>query len=53
MKTTIWLEGCDATTTFEMDLTEAELDLVKRMQVVAEAAREYGCHPRILIEEER
>jgi len=42
---TIYLHGCDDTTEFEIELTEAQAELVRIMVDKSEEASEYGCQP--------
>lgn len=48
---TITLNGCDDDTIFDMFLTDEEAALIKRVSEVANATSEYGCMPRMYIEE--
>ena len=42
--------GCDDTTKFEMDLTDAEAAFVQRMVALANAASTYCCMPEMQID---
>lgn len=47
----ITLNGCDDSTTIEMELTAVEMELVNRICVAVENESEYGCQPTMAIEE--
>lgn len=48
---TITLEGCDDATIFEMLLTDEEYNLLKKVSEKANETSEYGCMPRMYIDE--
>lgn len=50
MNVEISLSGCDDSTTFDMDVTEAELAFLTRIAELAEATSDYGCMPVLRIE---
>jgi len=41
--------GCDDTTTFDMDLTEAEYEVIDRVAQKCTATSTYGCEPTMVI----
>jgi hypothetical protein len=41
--------GCDATTTFDMELTEVEYGVINRVALKCTAASTYGCEPTMYI----
>lgn len=47
----ITLEGCDDQTDFEMELTDKEYELLKRVSEKANETSTYGCMPRMYITE--
>lgn len=47
----ITLNGCDDDTIFEMFLDDDDYNLLKRVSEVANATSEYGCMPRMYVEE--
>lgn len=42
---TIRLAGCDETTSFDMDVTPEELDVLKRTAALSREASQGGCYP--------
>lgn len=51
MRVEICLNGCDDETVFEMDVTEAEYDLLDRVSKKANETSTYTCMPRMYVEE--
>ena len=51
MKHKIELVGCDDTTCFYMELTDEELNLLKRVSELSKETSEYGCMPTMWIDE--
>lgn len=47
----ISIDGCDDSTVFEMELTEQEAELVKRICNRSSETSTYGCMPTMEIEE--
>lgn len=47
----IELIGCDDTTSFEMELTQEELNLLTRVSELSKETSTYGCMPTMWIEE--
>jgi hypothetical protein len=45
----IRLSGCDDTTVFVVDLTDAEAAVADRVAARSRQAAEYGCQPRMTI----
>jgi len=41
--------GCDATTSFDMELTDAEYEVVDRVAKKCTATSTYGCEPTMVI----
>lgn len=46
----ITLHGCDASTSFVMDLTDDERALVERMSRLSDGASTYQCMPVLVVE---
>ena len=46
----ITLDGCDASTTVEMTLTEQEYILIKRLSYLTKEESHYSCMPRLEVE---
>lgn len=46
----ICLDGCDDTTTIEMDLTDAELAFVQRLAAFTQRNSAYNCMPTMRVE---
>ena len=51
----LWISlcGCDDTTTFQMEVTEAEKAFVERMCALSVETSTYGCEPTMEITEVR
>ena len=47
----IILEGCDDSTVFEMDVTDAEYTFLKRVSDKANKTSTYDCEPRMYVRE--
>lgn len=47
----IILEGCDDETVFDMDLSDEEYELVKKISDKANETSEYSCMPRMYVKE--
>ena len=45
----ISLDGCDDSTNFNVDLSEAEYELILKLCDLSEAASNYGCMPTMAI----
>ena len=45
------LTGCDDETEIPMDLTPNEADLIRRLSAASHQASEYGCMPKLHLEE--
>ena len=41
----ITLSGCDDRTTFNLEVTDEELDILKRVSIMSEKESSYGCMP--------
>lgn len=50
---TICLNGCDDDTKFEMDMTEEQLLFLKRVAIKANNTSDYGCMPRLYIDNKK
>lgn len=50
MKVEISLDGCDDYTKFEMEVTEAELEFLKRIAAKSEEVSTYGCMPTLAVD---
>lgn len=50
MKYQISVNGCDATTNFEMELTDDEVEIVKRVAAKCTETSTYSCMPTIDVE---
>jgi hypothetical protein len=49
----IRVRGCDDTTQFFIDLTEQEIELIKRLAAITEKISTYGCMPTIAVDENK
>ena len=47
----IGLHGCDDSTCFEMELTDAEVETLRKVAAKAEETSTYGCMPTMTVEE--
>lgn len=47
----ISIDGCDASTVFDMDLTETEVATIQRMAAMSKETSTYSCMPTISVEE--
>jgi hypothetical protein len=50
MKYSIGVHGCDDSSIFEMELTDEEADVVKRVAFACTETSTYGCMPTMNIE---
>ena len=47
----IGLHGCDDSTCFEMELTDAESETLRKVAAMAKETSTYGCMPTMTVEE--
>lgn len=47
MKTTIGIHGCDDSTCFTMDLSDSEMEFMKRLSILSKETSTYGCMPTV------
>ena len=47
----VGLHGCDDSTIFEMDLTDEEVETLRKVAAKAEETSTYGCMPTMTVEE--
>jgi hypothetical protein len=47
---TVYLHGCDDTTSFDMDLTKEELKLIVKLQMLSQEKSRYACQPVLEVE---
>jgi hypothetical protein len=45
----ICLDGCDDSTCFDIDLTDDELEVVKKLEKLSKETSTYGCMPTLEI----
>ena len=45
----IRLDGCDDSTSFAMELTDAEAGLLERVAALSKEASEFGCQPTMTV----
>ena len=50
MKITISLDGCDASTEWEMDVSVEEFAFLSRLSELSEQNSTYGCEPTMAVE---
>jgi hypothetical protein len=50
-KKRITLAGCDDATRIDLELSDDELTFIERLCALSEEASEYGCQPRMRVEE--